>query len=218
MLLQAHLATEPPMFRICAFFLCLALIGCPSSKKSASVPQKYNPAEGDFLFQSLPHDRLIDTIEGSSGSPFSHCGIVKQCEGKWCVIEAIGPVKETPLSEWIAQGRDDAFVAYRFRAPLAEKIPAIIAAAEKYEGRPYDIHYDLDDEKIYCSELLWKATRDATGVKLGKLQKLGELKWQPYEEVIRYLENGALPLGREMITPRSVSEDARLEEIFRSRM
>ena len=208
----------PTVLRIFALFFCFAITGCPASKKSASVPQEYHPAAGDFLFQSLEHGPLIDAIEGSSGSPFSHCGIVKQSGGKWVVIQAIGPVKETPLSEWIAQGRDNAFVAYRLRAPLAEKIPAILAAAEKYEGRPYDIHYDLDDAKIYCSELLWKATRDATGVTLGKIQKLGELKWQPYEEVIRYIENGALPLGREMITPRSVTEDSRLSEIFRYRM
>ena len=117
------------MSRLFALLACLALTGCPGSKKTAAVPPKYNPAAGDFLFQSLPHDRLIDTIEESSGSPLSHCGIVKQTEGKWVVIEAIGPVKETPLSEWIAQGRDNAFVAYRLRAPLAEKIPAIISAA-----------------------------------------------------------------------------------------
>ncbi len=206
------------MSRLFALLTCLALTGCPVAKKSASVPPQYHPALGDFLFQSFPHSPLTDAIEGCSGSPLSHCGIVKQTEGKWVVIEAVGPVKETPLSEWIAQGRDNAFAAYRFRAPLAEKIPAIISAAEKYEGRPYDIHYDFDDTKIYCSELLWKATRDATGVKLGKIQKLGELKWQPYEEVIRYIENGALPLDREMITPRSVAEDSRLEEIFRERM
>ena len=206
------------MFRALALLACLALTGCPTSQKTASVPKEYQPAAGDFLFQSLPHDKLIDAIEGSTGSPFSHCGIVKQSEGKWVVIQAIGPVKETPLADWIGQGREDAFVAYRLRAPLAEKIPAIITAAEKYEGRPYDFHYDFDDEKIYCSELLWKATRDATGVKLCKIQKLGELKWQPYEDVIRYLEKGALPLERAMITPRSVTEDPRLEQIFRYRM
>lgn len=208
----------PTVLRIFALCFCIALTGCPASKKNARVPQKYHPAAGDFLFQSLAHGPLIDAIEGSSGSPFSHCGIVKRSEGKWFVIEAIGPVKETPLSEWIAQGRDNAFVAYRLRPPLVEKIPAILTAAEKYEGRPYDIHYELDDAKIYCSELLWKATRDATGVTLGKIQKLGELNWQPYEGVIRYIEKGALPLGREMVTPRSVSEDSRLSEIFRSRM
>ena len=134
------------------------------------------------------------------------------------VIEAIGPVKETPLPAWIAQGRDNAFVAYRLRAPLANKVRAIIAAAERYKGRPYDIHYDLDDDRIYCSELIHKAVRDATGCNLGRMRKLGELNWRPYEKVIRSIENGALPLDRRMITPRDLSEAPELQEIFRSRM
>ena len=196
--------------------LAFTLPACTSQKMAATArPADYQPADGDFLFQSLPHNRLIDAIEGSTGSPFSHCGIVVKKIGEWKVIEAIGPVKETPLQQWLYQGRGDAFVAYRLRAPLQAQVPQIIAAAERYTGRPYDLHYDLDDARIYCSELLWKATRDATGVKLGKLQKVGELNWKPYEAVIRELENGALPLEREMITPRSLTEDPRLEEVFR---
>ena len=184
----------------------------------------YEPQAGDFLFQSLPHNPLTDAIEGSSGSPFSHCGIVKRREpdskyaSPWVVVEAIGPVKETPLPWWIAQGRGSAYVAYRLREPLAGKVPAIIAAAERYKGRPYDIHYEMDDAKIYCSELLYKAVRDATGRKLGKIRRLGDLKWQPYEQVIRGIENGGLPLEREMITPRDFSEAPELREVFRSRM
>src|SRR6478752_1184816 len=157
--------------------LACALAGCTTRKNSATVELKdYEPRDGDFLFQSLPHNPLIDTIEGSTESPFSHCGIVVNREGTWKVIEAIGPVKETHLSLWIAQGRNNAYVAYRLKTPLDGKIPQIIAAAQRYEGRPYDIRYDFDDGKIYCSELLWKAARDAAGVRLGKIQKLGDLK------------------------------------------
>lgn len=205
---------------------CVAIFtGCrPQQNGAAALPAGYSPQPGDFVFQSLPHNPLIDAIEGSSGSPFSHCGIVKQRSvekkhgDEWMVIEAIGPVKETPWAHWIAQGRESAYVVFRLRDPLAKKVPAILAAAEKYEGRPYDIHYDMDDEKIYCSELLYKSVRDATGRKLGRIRKLGELKWQPYEKVIRSIENGGLPLEREMITPRDFSEAPELQEVFRSRM
>lgn len=193
--------------------------GCTAQKHAADVPLKeYAPLDGDFLFQSLPHNPLIDTIEGSTESPFSHCGIVVNRGGKWHVIEAIGPVKETHMSVWIAQGRNNAYVAYRLKVPINGKVPQIIAAAERYKGRPYDIRYGFDDAKIYCSELLWKATHDAAGVKLGKVQKLGDLKWQPYADVIKGLEDGLLPLDREMITPRALTEDSRLEEVFRYRM
>lgn len=213
-------------FRFLLAFLLLALAACqpPVSFTVSRIAEEYEPSEGDFLFQSLPHNPLIDAIEGSTGSPFSHCGIVKKRNeekkhgSRWMVIEAIGPVKETQLSHWIAQGRRGAYVAYRLRDPLSQKIPAIITAAEKYKGRPYDIHYDLDDAKIYCSELLYKAVRDATGRKLGRIRKLGELEWRPYEGVIRGIENGGLPLEREMITPRDFSEAPELHEVFRSRM
>ena len=208
------------MFLRPLFCACVAIVsGCrPPQDGAATVPLEFQMQAGDFVFQSLPHDPLVDAIEGSSGSPFSHCGIVKKHGEQWVVIEAIGPVKETTLSWWIAQGRGKGFVAFRLRDPLAKKIPAIIAAAEKYEGRPYDIHYDMDDEKIYCSELLYKSVRDATGKKLGTVRKLGDLKWQPYEKVIRHIENGRLPLDREMITPRDFSEAPELQKVFRSRM
>jgi hypothetical protein len=203
--------------------LCM-FSGCRPETKGAAVPLEYEPKAGDFVFQSLSHNPLIDSIEGSTGSPFSHCGIVRQRDtpkrhgDRWAVIEAIGPVKETPLSWWIAQGRGSAYAVFRLRAPLSEKVPAIIAAAERYKGRPYDIHYDMDDGKIYCSELLYKAVRDATGRKLGKIRKLGELNWRPYEQVIRGIESGGLPLEREMITPRDFTEAPELQEVFRSRM
>jgi Permuted papain-like amidase enzyme, YaeF/YiiX, C92 family len=80
----------------------------------------------------------------------------------------------------------------------------------KPEGRPYDIRYELDDEKIYCSELIYKAFRTATGEELGKLQRLGDLDWRPYRETIEAIENGPAPLDRLMITPRSLSEAAQL--------
>jgi hypothetical protein len=195
------------MRRVLLGFLVVLLgAGCVP-KSSLSVKTEYQPQNGDFLFQSLPHNPLIDAIEGSTGSPYSHCGIVVNRNGVWMVIEAIGPVKETFLLRWIGQGRDG-----------ATKVNRVIEAAERYKGRPYDLRYDMDDTKIYCSELLWKATRDATGIELGKLQRLGDLNWQPHEQVIRQLENGQLPLDRQMITPRAVAEDARLKQVFRQRM
>ena len=192
--------------------LLVLVAGC---SRDNPQPSGYAPREGDFLFQSLPHNDLIHAIEGSTDSPFSHCGMVKMSGTAWVVVEAIGPVKETPLALWVLQGRKNAYAAYRLRPPLDSQIPAIIGATEAYKGRPYDIHYDLDDARIYCSELLWKSVRDATGQKLGKLEKLGDLAWQPYEKVIRVIENGQLPLDRVMITPRAFAEAPELKVVFR---
>ena len=130
------------------------------------------------------------------------------------MFKAIGPVKETSVTAWEMQGRDGRFTVYRLKPKYREKIPAFIKAAQSCEGLPYDLHYDMDDTAIYCSELIYKAFRKATGEELGRLQKLSELKWQPYEAVIKQLEDGTVPLDRVLITPRSMSEAAQLEKVF----
>ena len=175
---------------------------------------QYTPQEGDIAFQALPHNALNDMIEGSTGSPYTHCGILHQSGTEWTVIEAIGPVKETSITAWQMQGREGHFTIYRLKPKYRDKIPAFIKAAQGYEGLPYDIHYDMDDKAIYCSELVFKAFRKATGEELGHLQKVRELKWQPYEAVIKQIEGGTVPLDRVLITPRSVSEAPQLEKVF----
>jgi hypothetical protein len=191
-----------------ALSLVLALCGC-------EPPISYIPKEGDIVFQSLPTNDLVEVIEGASGSPYSHVGLVIQKHGDWYVREAIGPVMDTPLKEWVARGRSGhAFDAYRLRKAQRQFIPAFIKATEPFLGRPYDVKYDMDDDAIYCSELLYKAMRNASGICLGKLEKLGDLNWRPYRSTIERYEGGRPPLERQMITPKSLSEAVELERVF----
>jgi uncharacterized protein YycO len=200
-----HVPAQRAAFRLFALVLVVFTAGCNAD---------YAPQEGDIAFQSLPHNAIIDTIEGSTGSPFSHCGILHRVGTEWKVIEAIGPVKETSITAWEMQGREGRFTVYRLRPKYRDKIPAFVKAAQGYEGLPYDLHYDMDDKAIYCSELIYKAFRKATGEELGHLQKLSELKWQPYEAVIKQIEGGTVPLDRVLITPRSMSEASQLEKVY----
>lgn len=205
----------PPL----AFGLCLLF----SAISCAQLPEGYAPREGDIVFQSFPRNPLTDAIEGCQGSPLSHCGIVAPARGKkkagaeWVVVEAVGPVKETPLVAWIQRGRGQRLAVYRFNdEKLIARSPAIIAAARKYLGRPYDLRYRWDDENFYCSELVYKATRDATGREIGKLDRLGDLDWKPHEATIRALEGGDPPLDRKMITPIALTRAPELKLLFLS--
>ncbi|MCE9603608.1 MAG: hypothetical protein K8U03_01755 [Planctomycetia bacterium] len=198
-----------------AALCCFALSGC--NERDSKTPRgDYEPRVGDILFQSLPHNALVDAIEGASKSPYSHCGIVADKGGAWVVIEATGPVVvETRLDPWIYNGRGNRFAVYRFDEKYSPKIDAVVQAARKQLGKPYDIHYEFDDEKIYCSELIFKAFRDVTGEELGTIRKLGELDWKPHEAVIRQIERGGLPLERPMITPHDVSIAKQLQLHYR---
>jgi hypothetical protein len=162
--------------------LALGVAGC---SLLAKVPKGYEPREGDVVFQSLPRLDLIVMIEGATHSPYSHCGVVAKEDGRWVVIEALDPVTATPLGMFAARGRDGLFDVYRPKAKYDPKLPAFIDAARARLGRAYDFRFRMDDEKIYCSELVYKAFQTATGEPLGRLVKVSDLDWKPYEATIR---------------------------------
>ena len=180
---------------------------------------EYEPQEGDVIFQSLPYGPVVLAIEGVTRSPYSHCGVVGQKDGQWVVYESIGKVRITSLKEFLFRGRDGGFVVYRLREKYREHVPKMLACCEKYLGRPYDYRYQLDDESIYCSELIYKSFRDATnGQQLGELRKFGDMNWGPYETLIRQIEGGDVPINREMITPRDLARAKQLEPVFSHRL
>ncbi|MDQ8204617.1 YiiX/YebB-like N1pC/P60 family cysteine hydrolase, partial [Pelagicoccus sp. SDUM812003] len=147
------------------FFAAIAL----SSASIQADSESYQPQVGDIYFQSLHYSPLVATIEGATNSPYSHCGILNLSGGKWVIHEAIGPVRITPLKDWIQQGVNDEYDVFRLREPYREQAYKILEATELYMGRPYDIQYDFDDEKIYCSELIFKAFRDVFHEDLGEV-------------------------------------------------
>ncbi|MFH1497229.1 MAG: YiiX/YebB-like N1pC/P60 family cysteine hydrolase [Verrucomicrobiota bacterium] len=176
---------------------------------------RYEPRAGDIVFQSLPRGPLVDAIEGITGSPYSHCGVVmRNAEGRWVVHEAIGTVRETPLHLWIVRGRGARLDVWRWKDIGRHDIPALDAALRRYSGRPYDFRYAPGDDKIYCSELAFKAYRDAYGVELGIWERLGDLHWQPFEAFIREMEGGPPPLDRPMVTPVGMTRSPLLEKIY----
>jgi len=206
------------MKRIALILIAVCCGGCVRLADRASIPAGYHPQEGDVVFQSLPNPPgldLVDTIEGATDSPYSHCGMVFQQGGEWKVIEAIGPVKETPLSIWIERGRRHEMWVYRLQAGQRKYVPAALAAMRKDLGKPYDPHYRFDDQAIYCSELIWRGWKTATGHGLGRTVKLGDLNWQPYVSVIESIEGkGNIPLDRKMITPRDLAKAKELRQVF----
>ncbi|BCU75666.1 YiiX/YebB-like N1pC/P60 family cysteine hydrolase [Luteolibacter sp. LG18] len=199
--------------------LCLGLqtAGADTPKKTQAT---YEPQEGDIVFQSLPNAwgmDLVDAIEGSTGSPYSHCAMVFQKDGEWRVIEAIGPVQEIPLAQWIARGRGKKVWAYRLADDQKQHIPATLKAMRQDLGKPYDPHYRFDDQAIYCSELIWRGWKAATGKGLGTTVKLGDLHWQPYRKVIERIEGTTtIPVDREMITPRDLAAAKELKQVYPS--
>jgi len=179
---------------------------------------RYVPKEGDIIFQSLPHNDLVDAIEGITHSPYSHCGVVLRDQNDvWVVIEALGPVNETPLLGWIKRGRGGDFTVYRLDPKYDPLIPEFKKDLLSYIDRPYDFDYDMTNgNAVYCSDLVYLAFDKTSGEKMGTLEKLRDLDWKPFEQFIKTEQGGHLPLDRVMITPASLARAPQLKEIYHS--
>jgi hypothetical protein len=174
----------------------------------------YHPADDDIIFQSLPHCEVEDAVEGATGSPLAHCGVVVYEHHCWFVAEAIDHVRKTFLPLWIIRGRKGYFEVYRPKTPLPAGHESLHAALDRYLGRPYDFHFEPGENRIYCSELVVDAYRNAFGVELARSQPLRDLNWKPYESLIRRIEGGDLPLDRPMITPAQLTRSSVLVRIY----
>ncbi len=105
-------------------------------------------------------------------------GIIFIRDGSPYVYEAVKTVRYTPLKKWIARGEDGHYVVKRLRNAdrllTLDAVTRLVRAAIKYEGKPYDLTFEWADDRIYCSELVWKIYYNALGIQIGRLQKLRE--------------------------------------------
>lgn len=130
---------------------------------------------GDLIFQTSLSGQS-KAIQLATKSKYSHCGIIYK-EGKdFFVFEAVQPVKRTPLDKWIARGQDGKYVIKRLKNAEQVLTPATLKRmkleGDKITGKNYDLTFEWSDDKIYCSELIWKIYQRATGIEIGKLEKL----------------------------------------------
>ena len=116
----------------------------------------------------------------------------------------------TPFNEWIQHGKDSKYVVKRLKNASAELTPTIFskvkACGEKYKGKSYDLYFGWSDEKIYCSELVWKIYKQGANIEVGKLQKLKEfdLSSKEVKAIIKERYGDNIPLDETVISPQSI--------------
>ncbi len=144
-------------------------------------------------------------------------GVLFKKDGKWVVLEAVQPVKYTPADRWMHRSEGGHVEAKRLRASIYSMGPSDAAKVrlegERFLGRGYDLAFGWDDRRIYCSELVWKAYDRALGLKLGKVQRLGDfdLSSPMVREKIQERYHGHPPLDEPVISPEAMYEAPELE-------
>ena len=187
-----------------------------------ALPAGLQVREGDLVFHRSRSSQSR-AVALATGSSYTHMGVVFLSDGQPFVLEAVQPVKLTPLSAWIARGEGGRVVVKRLenaeRVLTPEVIERMHRLGSSWLGRPYDLQFRWDDERLYCSELVYKLYERAAGIRIGALRKAEDFNLKS-PEVQRLLQQRfgrkGPPFDPEetVISPQSMFEDPRLVTVF----
>lgn len=174
--------------------------------------------DGDFIFQTSLSQQS-KAIQLATKSKYSHCGIIYKEKNNYYVFEAVQPVKITPLDKWIARGKNGNFVIKRLKNAdeilTAETLKKMKRIGETFRGKNYDLAFEWSDDKIYCSELIWKIYQRATGIEIGKLEKLSDfdLSSDVVKAKMKERYGDKIPMNETVISPAAIFNSELLETV-----
>ena len=126
--------------------------------------------EGDILFQQLNGGELSQAIDkvtrGYHGHDYNHCALVVCINDTLQVVEAIGAkVHLSSIETFESRCSQSNILIGRLKPVYKRLIPKIVKAALKAQGVPYDDYFEMNNGKLYCSELVYEAFKTANNGK-----------------------------------------------------
>lgn len=202
---------------VLVFVLAIGTVYTSVTGTSKIKRSKNNPLQiGDIIFQSSKSGQSY-AVQLATGSKYSHVGMIIKDKGELKVIEAVQPVKITSLKEWKKYGDGNHYVVKRLKQAdslLNDSITHLLDSfSRSYLGKNYDLYFGWDDDRIYCSELVWKVYKQALGIELGKLQKLStfDLSHPIVKEKLKERYGNSIPMNEQCISPGAMFDSELLE-------
>jgi hypothetical protein len=171
---------------------------------------------GDIIFQTskTSQSKMIQLI---TESKLTHCGIIFFRNGKPYVFEAVQPVKKTPLQEWINRGVGKKYIVSRVKDPLTKsELNTMFNYSVSLLGKDYDSQFQWSDEKMYCSELVYKVlVAGDRFVGYGKKFSDYNLNNDIVKKAIKKRYNGnSINLNEMVITPVDIYKNSNVKTIY----
>ncbi|WP_125719751.1 YiiX family permuted papain-like enzyme [Flavobacterium ustbae] len=203
----------------CALFVAIKVFPnnpfTGKSKTEKTIVSKFK--DGDLIFQTS-ESKQCEAVRIATNSKFSHCGIIYDINDKWFVFEAVQPVKLTPLEDWIKHGRDNKYVVKRLKDDSVLK-PEVLQKmkdySQQFDGKEYDAYFEWTDNRIYCSELIWKIYKNAAGIELSKLRELKDfnLKDPRVQKILKERYGNDIPLEEKVVAPSDIADSDILKTV-----
>jgi len=182
------------------------------------------PQTGDIVFQDGSKTDFNDAVKNVTsswdGRHFSHCGIVfidstKEVPEIYVIEALFEGVQATLFSDFLLRNTDKnnnpKVVVGRINDSLNYSIPAAIENAKKMIGADYDFAFDFENDKYYCSELIYFSFFDRYGnhiFETNPMTFINQKTQQTDENWIEYFEKLGIeiPEGKEGISPGGISK------------
>jgi len=131
-----------------------------------SCNHKFQLKEGDLLFQDLDSSPVCDAIElvtpGYNGANLSHIGLVVSDNDTLKILEAIPPkVILTTLDDFLNRSFDTngkpKIIVGRLTDSFSYSIANAVSFSKSQLNKEYDNVFLMNNDKYYCSELIYEA-------------------------------------------------------------
>lgn len=193
---------------VVGIFACIVVFlfrGVLMEAMTASKGPVKDVREGDVIFQtSLSQQSPL--IQIGTRSMITHCGVVVMRNDVPYVLETLKTLTLTPLDEFIARGKNGKYWLKR-----SEK-ENIKIKYNSYLGKFYDLAFKFDNDKFYCSELVYDIYLNQLDMELAKPKRVGD-----------YLVFGVdrIPLIKNAMNKRNITKEQYAVapvDIFKSKM
>ena len=118
-----------------------------------------NIKEGDIIFHTSQSSQS-SLIQQATNSEITHCGVIIIKNKQPYVLETLNTVTLTPISKFINRGKNKKYYIKR----VIED--SILIEYDQYLNIPYDLSFNLNNDKLYCSELVYDIYKNQFNIEL----------------------------------------------------
>lgn len=196
------------------FFISLGIALFFSFSAQAQITTS-DVKSGDIIFIVTPSGQG-KAIQLATHSKYTHVGIIFIENGSPVVYHAVEPVSKNTLQEFIGMSVGGEYVIRRLKdqSPLTDAtIASMHSEAQKQLGKHYDLYFGWGDDRLYCSEYVWKLYNHTLHLEVGPLKPLKsfDLSDPVVTQIMHRRYGNEIPLNEKMISPGDMLNSELLE-------
>jgi len=171
--------------------------------------------DGDIIFHTSksPQSKMLQIATNSN---ITHVGVIFFKSGKPYVFEAVNPVKVTPLQQFINRGVGSKYSIKRTKTPISNsELKIMMEYGKRQIGKPYDSKFQWSNDKIYCSELVWKIYHYA-GIRLCDIKTFSDfnLNRPIVKQAIQSRYKGKFNIDESVVAPIDLYNSKELKTVY----